>query len=62
MPVQPGPVTCGKCGEDRPTLIHEITDPRGTRFYCCVCGHEFAKGSELSPSSRTTIALRDSLR
>lgn len=41
--ITPGAVTCPQkgCGEDRPTLIHKITDPMGERFYCCVCGHEF---------------------
>ena len=35
-------VVCPKCGEDRsPTMISEINDPMGKRFYCCCCGHEF---------------------
>lgn len=45
--VTPGRVTCPKCLEDRPTLISEITDPLGKRFYCCVCGHEFKHGKVL---------------
>lgn len=54
MPVQPGTITCTKCGEDRPTLIHEITDPLGKRYYCCVCGHEF-QSSELSQPKQNTM-------
>lgn len=41
MPVQPGAVACPRCTEDRPTLITEINDPMGKRYYCCVCGYEF---------------------
>lgn len=58
-----GTVTCPQkgCGEDRVSLIHEINDPMGKRYYCCVCGHEFKQGSELSIQKQTTIGLRDSL-
>ena len=41
MAVLIGAVVCPKCHEDRVTLIHEISDPMGKRFYCCCCGHEF---------------------
>ena len=44
MPVQSGEITCPRCGEDRPTLITEVIDPMGRRFYCAVCAHEFKKG------------------
>lgn len=48
MPVTPGTVTCVKCGEDRPTLIHEVTDPRGKWYVCMVCSNdrEFRVGAE----------------
>lgn len=39
--VQPGDIACPKCGEDRPTLITEVVDPMGRRFFCAVCAHEF---------------------
>lgn len=32
---------CPRCGEDRPTLITEVIDPMGRRFYCCMCAFEF---------------------
>lgn len=52
--MQPGPVSCTKCGEDRPTLISEIIDPMGKRYYCCVCAHVFwVKRSEHSPDPVT---------
>jgi transposase-like protein len=52
MPVQPGTIICRKCGEDRPTLIHEINDPRGQRYVCMVCSFEFrVTSSELSSAS-----------
>jgi transposase-like protein len=53
--ITPGDVACPKCGEDRPTLIHEIIDPRGARYVCMVCSCEFGKGSELSIQSRNTM-------
>jgi hypothetical protein len=53
--ITPGAVVCPKCTEDRPTLISEINDPMGKRYYCCVCGHEFREGSELSAPKRNTI-------
>jgi len=36
-----GDVVCPHCDEDRVSLIHEIKDTLGKRYYCCVCGHEF---------------------
>lgn len=36
-----GTVTCPKCGEDRITLVHEITDAMGKRYVCMVCSKEF---------------------
>ena len=53
MPVQPGPIPCPKCGEDRPTLIHQIIDPRGMRYVCMVCSHEF-----VALSSRAAVNIR----
>lgn len=47
--VPSGEITCPKCGEDRGTLISEINDPRGKRFYCCVCGHEFRESLRTPP-------------
>jgi formate dehydrogenase maturation protein FdhE len=44
---------CPKCGEWRATLISQITDPLGERYYCAVCAHEFRtvkeKAKILSP-------------
>lgn len=58
MPVQPGPVPCAKCGEDRPTLISEINDPLGKRYFCGVCAHEFRVDvSELSTTPRDTMKV-----
>lgn len=44
MPVQPGPIICPKCGEDRPTLVTEVIDPLGKRYFCSLCAHEFRIG------------------
>jgi transposase-like protein len=34
-------VTCPKCGEWRATLVTEVIDPMGKRWFCSVCAHEF---------------------
>ena len=48
--VKVGAITCPKCGEDRETLITEVIDPMGKRWFCSVCAHEFkVTSSELSP-------------
>lgn len=57
MSVQSGEVACPRCHEDRVSLIHEITDPMGKRYYCCVCGYEFKQGSERVPDSRHTMRV-----
>ena len=43
--ITPGAVVCPKCSEDRPTLIHEITDPMGKRYVCMVCSKEFRESN-----------------
>lgn len=56
MPVQPGTIPCPKCKEDRPTLISEINDPMGKRYFCCLCAHEFrVEVSEHSTTARDTM-------
>lgn len=54
MPVQIGEVACPRCHEDRVSLIHEIVDPLGTRFYCCVCACEF-RPDAVNTSNNGTI-------
>jgi transposase-like protein len=55
MPVQIGGVVCPKCGEDRVTLVTEVIDPMGKRWFCSVCACEFRQSSERSSTSRDTM-------
>jgi hypothetical protein len=36
-----GDVACPRCGEDRVTMITEVIDPMGRRYFCCLCALEF---------------------
>jgi transcription elongation factor Elf1 len=42
-------IACPRCREVR--LVDTILDKRGRRYYCQVCAHEFAEGSERSPKT-----------
>lgn len=56
MAVLSGAVVCPKCGEDRVTLVTEVIDPMGKRWFCSVCAHEFrVESSELTSTSRDTM-------
>jgi hypothetical protein len=47
---------CPKCGEWRATLISQIIDPMGKRYYCSVCAHEFKiKGLNAPPRPDTRL-------
>jgi hypothetical protein len=55
-------VTCPKCHEWRATMITEVIDPMGKRYFCGCCAHEFrATSSELSTGSQDKIGVRDPL-
>lgn len=55
-------VVCPKCHEWRTTLITEINDPMGKRFYCCCCSHEFDPKFCTRPPVSVDANKRDPLR
>ena len=56
-------VSCPRCQEWRASLITEITDPMGQRYYCCVCACEFRLESFRTTEPISTHAKeRDPLR
>ena len=58
MAVLIGAVACPKCHEDRVTLVTEVIDPMGRRWFCSVCAHEWKiEVSELSTTPRDTMRV-----
>lgn len=49
--ITPGSVSCPRCTEDRPTLIHKIEDRLGERYVCMVCSCEFREPRSPAASS-----------
>lgn len=52
-------VTCPRCREDRASLITEINDPMGRRYYCCVCGLEFKPPELMDGGGVGAVGLDD---
>jgi hypothetical protein len=47
-------VTCPKCQEWRATMITEVIDPMGKRYFCGCCAHEF-KALDSPPAVDTPL-------
>lgn len=59
--VKIGEVACPKCGEDRETLVSEVIDLMGQRYFCSVCAHEFRPSEKSKAVALTNSTDRRSI-
>lgn len=53
-----GDVVCPKCHECSTTLVTEVRDYRGWRYFCAVCAHDWpVEVSERTSQKRDTMTV-----